>query len=143
MTDGLFFTDHKLNSCSGAIAGYKFYLFNPYGRENLFIHYSFQYLRYKGNYDTYYNVSNQRYHWKETDTYINNVIGVGYNLFFDMDERFGFFYTLDYVISQNGYKLDADGLSSDNWTMHYVWNNLSTHVGFSFKFTGLKKVSKR
>gem|GEM_PF-2491529 len=28
----------------GAIAGYKFYIFNVYGRENLFVHYSFQYL---------------------------------------------------------------------------------------------------
>jgi len=102
-THNLFFSDYNINPRPGATAGYKFYIFNVYGRENLFVHYSFQYLRFTGNYDITSN--NQSYHWTETDTYINNVIGLGYNLFFDTDGRFGFYYTLDYVISQTGYKL--------------------------------------
>jgi hypothetical protein len=136
--DALNFSDHKLTPCSGAVAGYKFYIFNPDGIENLFIHYSFQYLRFKDNLDiTFSDGSLQR--WTETDTYINNVIGLGYNVYFDPKERFGFFYTLDYVISQTGDKLAGPGYSEDSWTTRYVWNHLSTHLGFTFKLTSLQK----
>jgi hypothetical protein len=76
----LSFSDKNINPCAGAVAGYKFYIFNPAGRENLFIHYSFQYLRFKGNFDTYPEGSSPL-QWTETDTYINNIIGVGYTCF--------------------------------------------------------------
>jgi hypothetical protein len=136
------FSDHKLAPCSGAIAGYKFYIFNPDGRENLFIHYAFQYLRFRDNLDiTFSDGSKQP--WSEKDTYINNVIGVGYNVYFDTNERFGFFYTLDYVISQTGDKLAGPGYTNDSWTTRYVWNNLSTHLGFTFKLTPLKKKTSK
>ena len=139
-THNLFFNDYTINPRPGATAGYKFYIFNVYGRENLFVHYSFQYLRFTGNYDITSN--NQAYHWSETDNYINNVIGLGYNLFFDADGRFGFYYTLDYVISQTGYKLGTSGTNDKTWTTKYIWNNLSTNFGFIFKLTSLKKKTK-
>jgi len=142
-TDGLFFNDKKITPCAGAIAGYKFYIFDVAGRENLFVHYSFQYLRFKGNFETQYSWNPQPDHWTETDMYINNVIGFGYNLFFDTNERFGFYYTLDYIISQTGYKMGYSGYNENSWTTRYVWNNLSTHLGFSFKLTSLKKEDKR
>ena len=132
------FSDHKLSPCSGVIAGYKFYIFKPDGIENLFIHYAFQYLRFRGNLDiTFSDGSTQP--WTEKDTYINNVIGLGYNVYFDSNERFGFFYTLDYVISQTSDQLAGPAYTSDSWTTRYVWNNLSTHLGFTFKLTPLKK----
>jgi hypothetical protein len=71
------------------------------------------------------------------------VIGLGYNLFFDINRRFGLYYTLDYVISQTGYKLDAPSYTDNTWTTRYIWNNLSTHVGLSFKITSLKKTVKK
>ncbi|MGA3014618.1 MAG: hypothetical protein ABSD71_11380 [Bacteroidales bacterium] len=136
--DALNFSDHKLAPCSGAIAGYKFYIFKPDGIENLFIHYAFQYLRFRDNLDiTFSDGSTQP--WTEKDTYINNVIGLGYNVYFDSNERFGFFYTLDYVISQTGDQLAGPGYTNNSWTTRYVWNNLSTHLGFTFKLTPLKK----
>jgi hypothetical protein len=136
---GLSFTDSKINPCAGVVAGYKFYIFDVYGRENLFIHYAFQYLRFKGKYDTYFSGSTQAFRITETDTYINNLVGLGYNLYLDTEERFGFFYTLDYVISQNSYKLENPGFTSHSWTSQYIWNNLSTNLGFCFKITPLKK----
>jgi len=142
-THGLYFNDNNINPRLGAIAGYKFYIFNVYGRENMFVHYSFQYLRFMGYYDKYYSLGNQPVRWTETDTYINNVIGLGYNLFFDTNERFGFYYILDYVISQTGYKLCAPGFNNNSWTTQYIWNNVSTHFGFIFKLTSLKKKDKK
>ena len=142
-TKALFFNDYNIDPRLGAVAGYKFYVFNVFGRENLFIHYSFQYLRFMKAYTIYYNWSSQPYSWTETDTYINNVIGLGYNLFFDTEERFSLFYTLDYVISQTGYKLNTPGVKDNPWAAQYIWNNISTGVGLSFKITSLKKEKKK
>ncbi len=141
-TTALYFSENNVYPKPGAVAGYKFYIFDVLGVENLFIHYTFQYLRYSGSHDQYYTGVTQPYNWKETDTYINNVIGLGYNVFLDKYERFGFFYTLDYVISQTSYKLAGQGYSDNSWSMNYVWHNLSTNLGFSFKLTPLKKVKR-
>jgi len=138
-TKSLYLTDSKIQPRLGFVAGYKYYIFNIYGRENLFIHYSFQYLRFKESYETHYIWSYEPSQSTETNMYINNVIGVGYNLFFDNDERFGFFYNLDYVISQSGYKLGVPGPNHYDWKTHFSWNHLSTSVGFSFKIAPLKK----
>jgi hypothetical protein len=140
---GLNLTDYTLDPRPGAIAGYKFYVFNVYGRENMFIHYSFQYLRFAGTYDIHSDWHSQTFHVTETDMYINNVIGLGYNLFFDYNERFGLFYILDYVISQTGYKISTEGYKSNSWTTQFVWNNLSTNIGFIFKLAPLKKKEKK
>lgn len=139
---GLSFPYQTLNPRLGATAGYKFYVFDIYGRENLFIHYSFQYLRFSGTYDIS-GGSTPSYSQEETDMYINNVIGLGYSLFFDTNERFGFFYTLDYVISQTGYNLNSRGSNSHLWTTQYVWNNISTNFGFTFKLASLNKKVKK
>ena len=140
---GVYFSDENINPRPGAIAGYKFYVFNVFGRENMFVHYSFEYLRFNG--DVYSNLmgSNLQALYNETDMYINNVIGLGYNLFFDMNERFALYYTLDYVISQAGYKRGTPGSSGNAWITRYIWNNLSTNFGFSFKLTSLKKNEKK
>jgi hypothetical protein len=138
-THGIYFNDNNISSRPGIIAGYKFYIFDVEGRENMFIHYSFQYLKYKGSYDIYYHESTQPYHYVETDMYINNVIGLGYNLFFDTNERFGLYYILDYVVSQAGYKLGSSGLNENSWATKYIWNNISTHFGLSIKLSSLKK----
>jgi hypothetical protein len=131
--DGLYFTDVKLNGRPGVMAGYKLYLFNPFGRENMFVHYSFQYLNFKGG-------ENETY---EKDRYFNNAIGLGYNLFFDSEARFGLFYILDYVISQTGFnRFSNSGSSGFNWTNNWAWNHLSTHIGLSFKLAELKNHSK-
>ena len=137
-TEPLFINEDNIAPRLGAIAGYKFYVFNVYGRENLFIHYSFQYIRFSGSYDSYSGGS-QYDPWTEKDMYINNVIGLGYNLFFDYNARFGLYYTLDYVISQAGYKVGSQHYSENSWATGYIWNNLSTHVGLIFKLTSLKK----
>ena len=142
-THGLYFSDNNINPHLGAMAGYKFYIFNVYSRENLFVHYTFQYLRFKGDYDVHNSWSGEIYPWTETDTYINNVIGLGYNLFFDINRRFGLYYTLDYVISQAGYKLDSQGFNYNYWHTRYIWNNLSTNIGFIFKITSLKKKDQK
>jgi hypothetical protein len=139
-TKALYFTDDKIDPRPGFTAGYKFFLFDIGGQENLFIHYMFQYLRFKGSYDKSYPGINQTYHWTETDMYINNVIGLGYNLFFDSHRRFGLYYTLDYVITQQGFKLiDPNSNSGSGWLTNYIWNNLSTHFGLIFKITSLNK----
>jgi len=140
---GLYFTDNTLNSRPGAIAGYKFYVFDIYGRENMFIHYSFQYLRYKGSFDQADLSGSQSVNLTETDMYINNVIGLGYNIFFDNNERFGLYYTLDYVISQAGFKVGASGGNATSWSTQYVWNNISTGIGLIFRLTSLNKKVKK
>ena len=140
---GLYFSDNNISPCAGFLAGYTFYLFNTEGVENLYIHYAFQYLRFNGSYDKYDNATAETNHWTEKDMYINNVIGLGYHVFFDAKERFGFYYTLDYVISQAGYHLSTQGYTNDSWATKYIWNNLSTHMGLSFKITSIgKKVMK-
>jgi hypothetical protein len=118
-TEPLFINEDNIAPRLGAIAGYKFYVFNVYGRENLFIHYSFQYIRFSGSYDSYSGVS-QYDPWT-----------VGLN------------YTLDYVISQAGYKVGSQYYSGNIWNTEYIWNNLSTHVGLIFKLTSLKKKDKK
>ncbi|MEI6886433.1 MAG: hypothetical protein WCO02_18230 [Bacteroidota bacterium] len=142
-TQALFFQENDVNPYPGAIASYKFYVFNPYGRENMFIHYSFQYLRFKRGFEVPASSALPADYWTETDMYINNVIGLGYNIYFDMEERFGLYYTLDYVISQTSYNLHSSTVSNHNWNTQYVWNNISTHIGFIFKLTPLKKKVKK
>jgi hypothetical protein len=71
------------------------------------------------------------------------VIGLGYNLFFDTGGRFGLYYTLDYVISQTGYKLGTPGIKNTSWNVQYLWDHLSTNFGFIFKLTSLKKKDKK
>jgi len=139
----LYFTGNNVSPRLGVMAGYKFFVFNVYGRENLFVHYSFQYLRFVGSFDIYESWGNQIVPGTETNTYINNVIGLGYNLFFDTNERFGLYYTLDWVISQTGYKHGFPQFNPDSWTTQYVWNNISTNFGFFFKITSLKKRNKK
>jgi hypothetical protein len=142
-TNALFFTDNKISPCMGAIAGYKFYVFNVYGRENMFVHYAFEYMRYKGKFDTQDKTTGVTTNWTETNMYINNVFGLGYNVFFDTQGRFGFYYTLDYVISQTSYKVGSSGYKTDSWATNFVWNNLSNNIGFIFKITSLKKKEKK
>ncbi|HTX88231.1 MAG TPA: hypothetical protein VMC08_04520 [Bacteroidales bacterium] len=142
-TDALFYSSEHITPQPGFLAGYRFYIFNVFGRENLFVHYAFQYLRFRGEYDNLNMGINEPANWTEKDMYINNVIGLGYNVFFDMNGRFGFFYTLDYVISQRGYNITAPGYEDDSWTTRYIWNNLSTNLGFSFKICSLKKKGKQ
>ena len=142
-SQALFFQENNVNPYPGAIASYKFYVFNPYGRENMFIHYSFQYLRFKRGFEVPASSALPADYWTESDMYINNVIGLGYNIYFDMEERFGLYYTLDYVISQTSYNLHSSTVSNHNWNTQYVWNNISTHIGFIFKLTPLKKKVKK
>jgi hypothetical protein len=141
-TDALFYPDSSINSRPGFTAGYKFYIFNPEGRENLFIHYSFQYLRFKGTYGKDYGGGIGVLSVTEKDMYINNVIGLGYHIFFDMNGRFGLYYILDYVISQTGYKTDQSAFSNDMWRSDFIWNNLSSNVGFIFKLMPIKSKVK-
>ncbi|MEI8005999.1 MAG: hypothetical protein WCI48_07315 [Bacteroidota bacterium] len=140
--NAMFFSDDNINPSPGFIAGYKFYVFNPYFRENMFIHYSFEYLRYKSTYNKVLtgDVSKP---YTETDMYINNVIGLGYNVYFDSDGRFGLYYILDYLVSQNSYKINGEIPNAGNWMTNYVWNNLSTHIGLTFKLTSLRKKVKK
>jgi hypothetical protein len=142
-THALNFQDNNIDPRLGFIAGYKFYVFNIYGRENMFIHYAFEYLRFEGDYVNEVSQSIQTVQWTEKDMYINNVIGLGYNLFFDYNRRFGLYYTLDYLISQASYKLSDQNSNPDSWTTKFVWNNLSTHFGLIFKLTSLKKKEKK
>jgi hypothetical protein len=75
----------------------------------------------------------------EKDMYINNIIGLGYSLYFDNQERFGFYYILDYVISQAGYQVSANGTRKTPWMTQYIWNNLSNQVGFTFRLKSFGK----
>jgi hypothetical protein len=147
-TYGIYYTDKMLKPMPGFIAGYKFYVFNVYGRENMFIHYNFEYLRYKLTQDDLHVWNGTPNTITETDMYINNVIGLGYNVFFDMNARFGLFYTLDYVISQGGFRLATDEpvpsyilpmVNSGTFVTKYFWNNLSNQIGFLFRLTPIKK----
>jgi hypothetical protein len=142
-TDALYYSDSTISPRLGLTAGYKFYIFNAAGRENLFVHYSFQYLRFHGSYNQTYLPENTTYAVTETDMYINNVIGLGYHIFFDMNGRFGLYYILDYVISQTGYKGAMQVPSENSWSTNYIWNNLSTNVGFIFKITAIKHREKK
>jgi hypothetical protein len=141
-TEAIYFTPDNINPRPGAIIGYKFYVFNIYGRENMFIHYAFQCLRFKGSY-TEVQGSSQHYDpVEETDLYFNNAIGLGYNLFFDNNARFGFFYFLDYVFSMSAYHNNY-GYEDHDWTTNHYWNRISTGIGLSFKLTPLKKQEQK
>jgi hypothetical protein len=141
--DALAYNDGKIDPRPGFVAGYKFYVFDVYGRENMFIHYSFEYLGFKGHWETNAGASSFPDVWNEKDIYINNVIGLGYNLYFDQNERFGLYYILDYLISQAGYKTSGHEDFEKTWVVNYIWNNLSTHIGLTFKITSLKKKEKK
>ncbi len=130
-------TGDQLISKPGAIAGYKFYLFNINGRENLYLNYSFQYLRFKGSYTSSGTFNDLKVY--ENDTYINNVFSLGYVVFFDANQRFGFYYTLGYMISQASNKLGWESNHLDFWYSKYIWNNLSTNIGFGFKLKSFDK----
>ena len=142
-THALYNNESNIDPRPGATAGYKFYVFDVYGRENLFVHYSFQYLRFAGSYNIHNIATGQTFRLKEMDTYINNVIGLGYNLFFDMNGRFGFFYTLDYIISQTSYKAGNPGSANTPWITSYAWEHISTNFGFIFKLTALNSKAKK
>lgn len=127
----------KLNSRPGATAGYTYYIFNKAGRENMYVNYSFQYLRFKGPFVTPFDLE-----LNEKNTYINNVFSLGYVVYFDSQQRFGMYYSLGYVISQGGYQ---EYLTENNyhWTTRFAWNHINTNVGFSFKLKQFdKKVPK-
>lgn len=136
-TDALAYPENKIDPLPGFIAGYKFYLFDMTGNENVFLHYSFQYLHFSGNLDN--NTIQPPEVLKEKDMYINNLIGLGYTLYFDAHQRFGMYYIIDYIISQYGYQKGSPEITGQTWTTDYSWNRLSTHIGFSFKLTDLKK----
>jgi hypothetical protein len=107
----------------GALAAYKCYLLDPVRRENLFVYYSLHVLRYCGSY-YYYTGSGGIHHAGETDTYINNIAGVGFNVFMDKEQRFSFYYSIGYVISYWMTEEDQSG---------FVLNALNSNAGFSFK----------
>lgn len=129
----LYFPEDKISPRPGFIAGYRFFVFDPAGRENMFIHYAFEYMWFSGDQTVTTSVKSAGIPVTEKNMYINNVIGLGYNLFFDMNARFGFYYLVDYVISQLGYNLAYDGNKSKDWTSRYIWNNLSNHIGFTIR----------
>lgn len=65
---------------------------------------------------------------------------MGYNLFFNIDGRFGFFYTLDYMISNTNYNVTNNTVAMVPIKLNMnVWNNLSTNFGFLIKITSMKK----
>jgi hypothetical protein len=131
----LYNPDTYIHPRPGAIAQYKFFIdIDPL--ENFFIHYAFQYIRFSREFTDQYVYEFGKA--TEKDMYINNLIGLGYTLYFDQGHRFGFYYIFDYVISQASYKVDHSS-DSKYWETRFIWNNLSTHVGFSFKITPLKK----
>ncbi|MGE5423875.1 MAG: hypothetical protein ACM3N9_00845 [Syntrophothermus sp.] len=132
-TKAIYFSDEKINPMPGVVAGYKYYFADIYGREQFFIHYMWQYMRYKKDYTITPETAVDDGKRTETDFYINNVIGLGYNLFIDMDNRFGFYYILDYMISQKNFKLNRPENNTDEWISKFSWNNISTQIGFSFR----------
>jgi len=132
-------SDHYLNSRLSAIAGYKYYVFNPSGRENLFVNYSFQYLGFKGGYDNYPPAGIPSIHSTRTQFYINNIFSLGYVLFLDPNNRFGFYYTLGYIIARESNKDESPFLIPSSFSSRYLWNRLSTNIGFSFKLKGFDK----
>ncbi len=135
--DALHFGNETLSPRPGMLADYKFYVFDPNGRENLFIHYAFQYIRLKGYHDE--DHGGIVYSLTEKDMYINHIIGLGYHLFFDMNARFGLYYTLDYMISGAGYQVSSGAQNSDSWSTTYLWNHLSTNFGLTFKLASLNR----
>jgi hypothetical protein len=132
------FNGIKLNSRPGALAGYKFYIFNKAGRENMYVNYSFQFLRFKGP----YNTGPIPYTFIEKDYYMNNVFSLGYMVYFDSQQRFGMYYSLGYVISQGGYVEYTKIINPTThipWSTEFILNNINTNVGFSFKLKSFDK----
>jgi hypothetical protein len=137
------FSAVKINGWPGATAGYKFYIFNKAGRENMYVNYTFQYLRFSGPFDVYSELGSFPYKFTEKNTYINNVFSLGYVVYFDTHQRFGMYYSLGYVISQGGYQEYLGHTTNFPWTTRFSWNHLNTCLGFSFKLKGFdKKVTK-
>jgi hypothetical protein len=129
------FAEQKLIARPGATAGYKFYIFNKAGRENMYVNYSFQYLRFTGTFVGGIN----NFQWFETDYDINNVFSLGYVVYFDTQQRFGMYYSLGYVISQGSYKTTMEVPSYFPWKTKFIWNNVNTNVGLSFKLKSFDK----
>jgi hypothetical protein len=132
-TDALFQTDSTIKSRPGFIAGYRFYFADIYGQEKFFIHYNFQYLRYSRDYEVLVMPKSTEAGWTEKDMYINNIIGLGYYLYLGSKNQCGFYYVLDYVISQRSYHVKGPFLEGHTWISEFVWNNLSTGLGFYIK----------
>ena len=129
----------KLNSRPGATAGYTYYIFNKAGRENMYVNYSFQYLRFTGTFVG----GPSHYQYFETDYDINNVFSLGYVVYFDTQQRFGMYYSLGYVISQGSYQSTMEAPTHFPWKTQFIWNNINTNLGFSFKLKQFdKKVPK-
>jgi hypothetical protein len=126
----------------GAFAGYTFYVFNPAGRENMYLNYSFQYLNFKENINfegSHLYPPNTSYTIKNKTSFINNVFSLGYVVYFDTQQRFGLYYTLGYVVSLNSIYNQSEAISLDERYSRFVWNNLCTNVGLSFKLKSFDK----
>jgi hypothetical protein len=117
-------TEGELKPRFGIIAGYKFYFYKFPHRENIFLHYTFQYLSFIGRYPKY---SHGSYigDYTQNDDFINNIIGLGFTVFFNKKQRFGFYYSFGYIISKH----IAGGFN---------WSFINSNFGFNFKLTNLK-----
>ncbi|HNY02541.1 MAG TPA: hypothetical protein PKG48_08140 [Bacteroidales bacterium] len=136
---GLYLANDRLSSRPGFVGSYKFTVFDVYARENLFLHYAFEYVTFSGKAAVVQPGTGLTETKTEKDRYFNHAIGLGYSLFFDRDGRFGLYYLLDYVISQTRYSVDAPSLPEGLKSSRTFWDHVGTQIGLSFKIVPLKK----
>jgi hypothetical protein len=131
----------KFKPSIGGLTGYRFYLEKNEKVLNVFVQYSFQFMRYEYIYNSSYN-SNviisfpyQAEQEKWRDNVINNVIGYGLKIYLNKTKTFSFDHTIGYSIILYSDKNKNNHFASNEFS----WSGINLTGGFCYRFHSLKK----
>jgi hypothetical protein len=136
--------EYYLNKWSvGAMAGYRFYFFNPLHSTNLYFQHEFQYIYFTGKYEfaSHSDVS----YYNTIYGYVRNIIGFGFSQFFDKKQHVGISFGCGYIIPFNYYKKIGKTSSYSEWTYWsepYMNNYLNFNFDINIKLAAFHKVKK-
>ncbi|MFH2142015.1 MAG: hypothetical protein ABIJ97_06320 [Bacteroidota bacterium] len=104
----------------GVTINFNYYLLKNPRITNIYINYSFQNLRFKGDY--IYITPHATYYHTEVNTFYNSTFGLGFTCSFDKNHRTGFYCVLGYLIKY------SDSHKRMSWHDYQCFN-----LGFRFK----------
>ncbi len=130
----------------GALLGYRYYLFNPRHKTNLFLLYEFQYIYFSGNILKTYRT--ESYHVDALIESIRNVFGIGFSLFFDKNKYAGISMGCGYIIPYWYEKYDKieepthTSIYTDKWLDEGMNSSFSFFYKISFRLPPFYKKKK-
>jgi hypothetical protein len=116
-------------STIGVLAGYRYYLFNPKHKTNLFFQYEFQFIYFSGRVEE--GTNSGYYSYNTIEEYVRNIFGLGFNQFFDKKQNIGISIGFGYIIPYEYYKRSGSNVSYSESTK---WGDLYMNNYFNFSF---------